>query len=87
MFVGGWFTILPFEITTIAAQLKFWAPALRPEWVVAPLLAVLSASSFLGSRWFGEIEHWLGVGKVLACCVFVVFSIVTVSGGNPHDTR
>lgn len=87
MFVAAWTTVLPFEITTMAAQLQFWWPLLRPEWVVAPILAALSASSFLGSKVYGEVEHWLGAGKVLACCVFIVFSVVVASGGVPQDIR
>lgn len=87
MFVAGWTTVLPFELTTMAAQLKFWWPHLRPEWVIAPILAALSGASFLGSRVYGEVEHWLGFGKVLACVVFIIFSIIVASGGVPADTR
>ncbi|SPN99522.1 related to GAP1 - General amino acid permease [Cephalotrichum gorgonifer] len=87
MYIIGWITVLPFELTTVAAQLQFWAPSLRPEWIIGPLLTALSVSSFVGSGWFGEVEHWLGVGKVLACVVFMIFSIITASGGVPSDTR
>jgi len=87
MFVLNWITVLPFELTTMGAQMKFWIPDLRPEWAVGPILFFISCGSFLGSKVFGEIEHWLGVGKVLACTVFLIVAIITASGGIPQDTR
>ncbi|PKS07495.1 hypothetical protein jhhlp_006099 [Lomentospora prolificans] len=87
MFVLNWITVLPFELTTMGAQMKFWLHDLRPEWAVGPILFCISCASFLGSKVFGEIEHWLGVGKVLACTVFIIVAIITAAGGIPQDTR
>ncbi|KAK1448382.1 amino acid permease [Colletotrichum cuscutae] len=86
-FVFNWLIVFPFELTVIAAQIKYWAPDLQPAFVITPILIVLTATSFLGSKWFGEIEHALGIGKALAITVFIFVAIFIITGAVPSDPR
>ncbi|KAF6819517.1 amino acid permease [Colletotrichum sojae] len=83
----SWLIVFPFELTTIAAQMKYWVPDLNPAYVIAPLLVGLTATSFLGSRWYGEIEHAFGVGKAIAITVFIFVAVFIIAGAVPSDPR
>lgn len=86
-FVFNWLIVLPFELTTIAAQLKFWAPNVRAEWIVGPFLVGLVFVGLSGSKGFGEVEHWLGLLKVSALTVFMIVAVLIIAGGMPTDPR
>ncbi|KAF3807549.1 General amino-acid permease GAP2 [Colletotrichum gloeosporioides] len=86
-FVFNWLIVFPFELTTIAAQIKYWVPDLQPAYVITPILFALTGSSFLGSRWFGELEHAFGIGKALAIAVFIFAAIFIIAGAVPTDPR
>lgn len=40
-FVFNWLIVLPFELTTIGAQLEYWNPDLEPWWFIIPFLVFL----------------------------------------------
>ncbi|GKT90496.1 amino acid permease [Colletotrichum tofieldiae] len=86
-FVFNWLIVFPFELTVIAAQMKYWVPNLQPAYIVMPILITLTGTSFLGSRWFGEIEHAFGIGKVVAITVFIFMAIFIITGAVPSDPR
>ncbi|OLN81153.1 putative amino-acid permease P7G5.06 [Colletotrichum chlorophyti] len=86
-FVFNWLIVFPFELTVIAAQIKYWVPDLQPALVITPILVILTGASFLGSRWFGEIEHAFGIGKAVAITVFIFVAIFIITGAVPSDTR
>lgn len=86
-FVFNWLIIFPFELTCIASQVRFWSPDFHPAIVICPILAGLILASFLGSRWYGEIEHAFGIGKALAITVFIVVAFLIIGGGVPSDPR
>jgi amino acid transporter len=86
-FVFNWLIIFPFELTCIASQIRFWNEGIHPAIVVTPILVGLILTSFLGSRWYGEIEHAFGIGKALAITVFIILAFVIIGGGVPSDPR
>ncbi|KAF9882411.1 amino acid permease [Colletotrichum karsti] len=86
-FVFNWLIVFPFELTTIAAQVKYWVPDLQPAYVITPILFALTGTAFLGSRWFGELEHAFGIGKAVAVTVFIFAAIFIISGAVPSDPR
>nr|XP_036584944.1 amino acid permease [Colletotrichum truncatum]KAF6794712.1 amino acid permease [Colletotrichum truncatum] len=86
-FVFNWLIVFPFELTTIAAQMKYWVPDLQPAYIITPILLALTGSSFLGSRWFGELEHAFGIGKAVAITVFIFTAVFIISGAVPTDPR
>jgi amino acid transporter len=87
IFALTWLVCLPFELTVIGAQLKYWKPDLQPAIFIGPFLAVLILCAMMGGKWFGELEHWLGIGKVAAISSFMIMAIVIAAGGAPNDER
>lgn len=86
-YVFNWLIVLPFELTTIGAQLKFWNPNLQPVYFIAPFLALVTLAAFRGSRWFAELEHGFGIVKVAGILTFIIFALILVTTGLPTDPR
>ncbi|KAM0271091.1 hypothetical protein ACHAQH_009240 [Verticillium albo-atrum] len=86
-FVFAWLIIFPFELSCIVSQIKYWNTGVSPAVIIAPILAGLIAISFGGSRFYGEIEHGLGIAKVSALTIFIGMAIAIITGGVPSDER
>ncbi|KAL2759008.1 hypothetical protein ACRALDRAFT_2063992, partial [Sodiomyces alcalophilus JCM 7366] len=86
-FVFNWLIIFPFELTCIASQAKFWGEGVVSAYVITPLLVGLIATSFMGSRWYGEIEHAFGIGKAISLIIFIITAFCIIGGGVPSDPR
>ncbi|KAK2022757.1 amino acid permease [Colletotrichum zoysiae] len=86
-FVFNWLIVFPFELTVIAAQMRYWVPDLQPAYIITPILITLTGTSFLGSKWFGEFEHAFGICKALAITVFIFVAIFIITGAVPSDPR
>ena len=86
-FILNWLIVLPFELTTIVAQVAYWGNV-HPAAIIVPFTVVLAATSiFGGAKVFGELEHWLGLCKALAISSFLCFSMALTVGGIPSDPR
>lgn len=86
-FVFNWLIVLPFELTTIGAQIKYWSPDFQAWWIVPPFIVFLAVFASKGAKWFGELEHWLGFCKATALSVFICFALVLVTQGSKDDPR
>ncbi|KAK0720682.1 amino acid permease-domain-containing protein [Lasiosphaeris hirsuta] len=86
-FVLSWLLALPFELITIVAVIRYWRPDIQPALVIAPFLIVLAMVSYRGARWFGELEHWLGLAKVVCISTFICFAFACVIGAVESDPR
>lgn len=77
---------IPFEVVTVNSILHFW----RDDYNAAIPLAVQVLLYFLinvfGVAIYGEVEFWLCLGKVVLATGLILFTFVTMVGGNPkHD--
>ncbi|KAG7113111.1 putative amino-acid permease P7G5.06 like protein [Verticillium longisporum] len=86
-FVFAWLIIFPFELSCIVSQIRFWNDTVSPAVIIAPILAGLIVASFGGSRFYGEIEHGLGIAKVSALTIFIGMAIAIMAGAVPSDAR
>ena len=84
-FVAGWLSFLNWamtgivDITAVALYMHFWGTfASVPQWVFALLaLCIVTTLNMVGVKWFGEIEFWFSLIKIVAMCLlFIVGSIV-----------
>lgn len=84
-FAFNWLIVLPFEIVTIAAQIRLWdaTGSAHPALVMAGFLAFASLVSLMGSRWFSEAENFLGVLKILAISIFICLAVSLTTTGQP----
>lgn len=88
-FATGWTYWLAFLIgpasETIAAGtfLHVWFPSI-PIWVFALVVAALmTVVNLIGVAFFGEVEFWLALIKVVALVVFIVWGAAAVTGIQP----
>ncbi|GBQ06635.1 amino acid permease [Saccharibacter floricola] len=96
-YAAGWFFFLNWamtgivDITAIALYIHYW-PVFGgvPQWILAlGALVVVGAVNLTGVRYFGEIEFWFSLIKVLTLVVFlavggfVLFSGTHVGGYTP----
>ncbi|KAF9265592.1 general amino acid permease AGP2 [Marasmius fiardii PR-910] len=78
--------LIPFEITAFNIILHFWTDKIPLIAVIFFMLVSYSVLSFIDVRYYGETEFWLSLGKVILATGLIVFTFVTMVGGNPlHD--
>lgn len=87
-FIAGWMCFLNWSMTgivdttAIATYFHFWSAfRMVPQWLIALIALVIVLSVNLVSvRWFGELEFWAALVKVLALTVFLFVGLVFVIG-------
>lgn len=77
---------IPFEVVTVNSILHYW----RDDYSAAIPLAVQVVLYFFinifGVALYGEVEFWLSLGKVILATGLILFTFITMVGGNPqHD--
>ncbi|KAJ3510870.1 hypothetical protein NLJ89_g4431 [Agrocybe chaxingu] len=75
--------LIPFEITAFGVVLKFWTDTIPIVAVVFFVLVSYSLLNIFAVRYYGESEFWLAAGKVLLAVGLIIFTFVTMVGGNP----
>ncbi|KAJ7599092.1 general amino acid permease AGP2 [Mycena floridula] len=79
---------VPYEIAAFNLMLKFWDTENKVP-VVAVILLMLFSYLMLNVfavNFYGECEFWLSLGKVLLVVALILFTFITMVGGNPtHD--
>lgn len=96
-FVSGWMYSFTWsmtsivDVTAIALYMQFW-PAFRtiPQWMIAlAALVVVMVMNLVSVRWFGELEFWAALVKVLAITVFLAVGSFYLATGKDiagHET-
>ena len=89
-FTTGWTYWLAFLIgpasETIAAGtfLHIWFPSV-PIWVFCLVVALLmTIVNLIGVRFFGEVEFWLSLIKVVALVAFILWGAIAIFGLTPR---
>lgn len=77
---------IPFEVVTVNSILHYW----RDDYSAGIPLAVQVVLYFLinvfGVAIYGEVEFWLCLGKVVLATGLILYTFITMVGGNPkHD--
>ncbi|MCW2651954.1 MAG: L-asparagine permease [Mycobacterium sp.] len=94
-YVVGWMYFLNWAMTSIvdttaiATYFHYWrAFGAVPQWVLAliALAAVLSVN-MISVKWFGEMEFWAALIKVLALITFLVAGTIFLAGRYKVDGR
>ncbi|HEX3566567.1 MAG TPA: amino acid permease [Acidimicrobiales bacterium] len=79
-----WITTVMAEITAIGIYVRYFFPG-TPQWLPALIaVAVLVSVNLISVRWFGEIEFWFALVKILAIVTFVVAGLAIVAFGLRH---
>ncbi|KAK7054679.1 general amino acid permease agp2 [Paramarasmius palmivorus] len=78
--------LIPFEIVAFNIILHFWTDKIPIIAVICFMLVAYAALNFINVKYYGETEFWLALGKVILAVGFIIFTFVTMVGGNPlHD--
>lgn len=82
MYFLGWSMTAIVDTTAIATYLRRWtAFGSIPQWVLALIaLVVVLSMNLISVEWFGELEFWAALIKVLALVAFLVVGIVVLAG-------
>ncbi|MGV9661579.1 amino acid permease [Nocardia niigatensis] len=87
-FVAGWMYFLNWSMTgivdttAIATYLHYWGP-FQPvaQWILAlGALIIVLGINLVSVKWFGEMEFWAAMIKVLALVTFLVVGTVFLAG-------
>ncbi|MQY28937.1 amino acid permease [Nocardia aurantia] len=70
------------DITAIATYVHYWgATKVIPQWTIALIaLVIVVAINMVSVKWFGEMEFWAALIKVIALVAFLVIGIVFLVG-------
>ncbi|MGV9674815.1 amino acid permease [Nocardia sp. NPDC003482] len=70
------------DITAIATYVHYWGSLqVIPQWVIALIALVLVVSiNMVSVRWFGEMEFWAALIKVVALVSFLVVGTIFLAG-------
>ncbi|KAK0191765.1 putative carnitine transport protein [Armillaria mellea] len=78
--------LVPFEITAFELMIHFWTEKIPTAVVIVVVLAYYVALNVFAVRFYGESEFWLAIGKIILALGLLLFTFVTMLGGNPlHD--
>lgn len=77
--------LVPFEITAFTLVLHFWSDNFTPAASIVPQVAAYMLINLLCPvSWFGELEYVLAIFKVLLIVGLILFTFITMVGGNPQ---
>ncbi|WP_067895199.1 amino acid permease [Nocardia vaccinii] len=70
------------DITAIATYMHFWgAFKVIPQWLIALIaLAIVLSINMISVKWFGEMEFWAALIKVVALVGFLILGTVFLAG-------
>ncbi|WP_062988190.1 amino acid permease [Nocardia anaemiae] len=70
------------DITAIATYVHFWgATEAIPQWLIALVaLAIVVSINLISVKWFGELEFWAALIKVVALVAFLIIGTIFLAG-------
>jgi amino acid transporter len=92
-FAAGWnffifeAILAAFEITACDVIIHFWSNALPTGAVVAIIIVLYGLINFVNVKWYGEVEFWAALGKVILIVGLIIFTFIVMLGGNPLGDR
>jgi amino acid transporter len=90
-FMAGWnFWFLecvqiPFEIVAVNRIIHYWRDDYSPAITLAVQTVLYLLISIFAVRVYGETEFWLAIGKILLAVGLMLFTFITMVGGNPQN--
>ncbi|GME89517.1 unnamed protein product [[Candida] boidinii] len=79
-------SLIPFEITLFNSLLHYWSEGYSPAIPISCQLVAYFVISLSAVKYYGEVEFWMALGKIVLAVGLMFFVFVTMVGGNPkHD--
>src|SRR6195952_4479419 len=82
MYFLNWAMTAIVDVTAIALYMHYWgAFEAIPQWLIALIaLVIVLTINMISVKWFGEMEFWAALIKVVALVTFLVVGIVFLAG-------
>lgn len=75
-----------FDITIFTTVVGYWK-TLNPAILTTVLILLYLCLNIWDVAWFGEMEFWLALGKVLLVFMLMFYTFIVMLGGNPDGDR
>lgn len=72
--------LICFEYAAMNVIISYWKE-IHPAIVICVSIVVLGAINLYSVRWFGEIEFWISITKVLLILGLTMYTFITMVGG------
>ncbi|KAL8795218.1 MAG: hypothetical protein Q9195_002229 [Heterodermia aff. obscurata] len=79
--------LVPFEIVACNLIINFWSDVVPTGAIIAIIIVLYGFLNVFAVKWYGESEFWLAIGKVILAVGLIVFTFITMLGGNPQHDR
>ncbi|KAI4207906.1 MAG: hypothetical protein LQ348_000404 [Seirophora lacunosa] len=79
--------LVPFEVVACNLVIHYWTEIIPTGAMVAMILILYAIINIFAVKWYGEAEFWLSLGKVVLAIGLILYTFVTMLGGNPLDDR
>ncbi|KAI1004609.1 Arginine permease [Podosphaera aphanis] len=80
----SWATTYALELTATGLIIQYWVPQLNIGVSIGAFFVILTAINLLPVSYFGELEFWLSLIKVITVLGFVIFAIVIDAGAGKN---
>lgn len=79
---------LPTEISAAALVVSYWDPnqSINPAVWVSIIMVICVSVNFMPVRFYGEIEFWLALLKVVVVIMLIIVMLIIDVGGTPEGT-
>ncbi|KAH9865854.1 hypothetical protein J1614_009441 [Plenodomus biglobosus] len=79
--------LVPFEIVACNVIIGFWSDIVPTGAIIAIVIVLYAVINMLAVKWYGETEFWAALGKVLLIIGLLLFTFISMLGGNPAKDR
>lgn len=75
--------IIPAEVTAAISVISYWPNNVPIAVWVSIMVALMIAVNFLVVKWYGEVEFWISLLKIIAIVAMIFFLFLMTSGAFP----
>ncbi|OCF44858.1 amino acid transporter [Kwoniella heveanensis CBS 569] len=86
-FLLGQAALVCFELTAFNALVEYWTLTLHPAILISVGLALFAVLQLYSVRWFGEVEFWISITKLVLQFGLMFYTLVVMCGGNPQGDK
>ena len=79
--------LVPFEIVACNVIIHYWSDQVPAGGIIAIIIVLYGFINVFAVKWYGESEFWLALGKVVLIVGLILYTFITMLGGNPQHDR
>ncbi|KAL8859432.1 MAG: hypothetical protein Q9178_004110 [Gyalolechia marmorata] len=79
--------LVPFEVVACNLIIHYWSDIVPAGGIIAIILLLYGMINVFAVKWYGESEFWLALGKVILAVGLILYTFITMVGGNPLNDK